>query len=735
MPPFHSSHSAPRAVTDQLDQQARRACFELIPAKYVKLAAVDTFAEFIKVQQPQKGSAAISYGVVGQEVKISASYDFGDMLLPGILSLTVGGDVSARLSKVSLFILHQHMPRVAYESLYTQSPPPQQVVRRDEVVRWRTEQPTVFLLMSGYSAKATVTLAVEASVGYGYEPPEPVNYAAELTNTELPLSLSLGANASAAYTFDFMRARDRSPAYYCCSQDAQLRNDFERLSILIGQDKLKQDVRDWLAGVDGIYNINDKVGQLLKSGNPSATALANDYITVQYNKYNVPSRKENFIKVAKGICTQISDRSKFDPSRLVMAAYDKGQKLAAATHSADDYIARLDQIGRLLPDSAYILGYGTLNRLNPSIIENIAQATRLIRIQANRYQQQLALYKQQPATGAVDLSQLKAGGISWPIGSPISYLSYLKIASHSGEVGAGMAAGVGPLTAGAGISGSIKRSSYRYQSAAVNSNGVIVHTQDVVISYRQATVAVSAEAKIPFVSVGRGKEKAIGPYRVNGIFYKSSSVYWKYPDYPVSKSTSPAPNVAGLAGTGYCLGMSILTKDIALLVEGNTKRYIGMLPDRTKKALRLKNILLKYFQVAEETLRLFLNGLAAQTNFDRGISSYIIEAAYSNPNPTGWSTRIQSNQDVSVLDLERTQGRSDYSQFSVVDSLRLRCRQSDISSSTRSFRLEAGFYVNAGITLSKVTEAGSDAVYTVHECFFSGKNSETAVPPATLFFQ
>ena len=94
----------------QLVKGGREDHAQVIPAKYAKLSAVDVYDRFLGVRTETKGMLASGYGASGYELELSAGMDFGDLVLPGLLSLQLSLGTAVQGKSFALLLIHRSMP-------------------------------------------------------------------------------------------------------------------------------------------------------------------------------------------------------------------------------------------------------------------------------------------------------------------------------------------------------------------------------------------------------------------------------------------------------------------------------------------------------------------------------------------------------------------------------------------------------------------------------------------------
>lgn len=722
---------------NQLVKGGRQDYAQVIPAKYAKLSAVDVYDRFLGVRMETKGMLASGYGASGYELEFSAGMDFGDLVLPGLLSLTFSLGTAVQGKSFALLLIHRSVP----VSL------PSPAASRAGAL-WKSRKPTCFMTLFGRSFQ--IKLAAGSSV-YVYheivELPKKGTAGALLSLTELPLTLSAGAAVEGSYTYQAMKVYDGAPGWYTSEQEPTLKTDFHTVIQTIAKADLKIAIKTWLSNFDDIYDWSTAKKRIVeRTGTPSFTAkdVWDDYLSYQVSHHNRVRSLQRVKDRVTRIYKAAAAGSPVDPT-LIGKKFGSYWDLAMSHSLASaDLQAQLLNIISLIPQDDYVDSFTPRLRApaDKRMMPKIKQETGLIRNQAIEFYYRLADAIDQQTSGLPpSVVPEKKGALAATSNTPWWYLTFLKISSHAVEGTA--SANATPLiaTLQGKVTGQIKRTVYRYQTYAMNesADSTLVFTQDTAIVYRQAAMEASAQANLVFYKPKKAFAKEINSTKfvVNGLTYRSIGVYWLYP--PAAQAAGQPDTVPTQVGSGLTFGVSVNSDDLLTMLSGieqiQAKAQQGAELKLSPEYTRLLETLAGYLRISRKTLGEFLAAIPKAKQAEWGtMESLLIEASYSFK-PLYWPVTWKIKDDLPVCELRGLWEHDPYSSVDSFDALRIRCRMADHRESTHSFRLEGKYVAKIGITLSEVKEAGTLSVLDLHTQLYNGKDHETAVPPVALFHQ
>ena len=191
----------------------------------------EVFRQFVVSGLDRRGQLSTGYAEHGKSVTLSADFDFGDMVAPGVLTLELSGEFKgASYSHALVGIQHQGSASL----------------ERDPATRMA--HAVQMFTMSGKHRSATITFGLEAGVGI----PSPLSSAADLIKQVGPdtVAASLEASATAAaevsYEGDYLFVRDPSPQFFASGMDPSLRHYFQQRLGPESKVQLRQRIGEWL---------------------------------------------------------------------------------------------------------------------------------------------------------------------------------------------------------------------------------------------------------------------------------------------------------------------------------------------------------------------------------------------------------------------------------------------------------------------------------------------------------
>lgn len=721
----------------QLVKGGRQDYAQVIPAKYAKLGAVDVYDRFLGVRMETKGMLASGFGASGYELEFSAGMDFGDLVLPGLLSLKLTLETAVQGKSFALLLIHRSVP------ISLPSP-----TAGSTAAAWKSRKPTCFMTLFGRSFQIKVAAGLSVYVFHEIvEIPEESRVGKALSLTELPLTLSAGAAVEGAYTYQAMKVYDGSPGWYTSEQEPTLKTDFKNIIQTIAKSDLKIAIKTWLSNFDDIYDWSAAKKRIAeRTGMPAFTAkdVWDDYLNHQISYHNRVPRFQRVMDKTKRVYAAAAAASPVDLT-LVGKKFGSYWDEAMSHYTASaDLQAQLVKIISLIPQDDYVDSFTPRLRTQAakSMMPRIKQETGLIRNQAIEFYYRLADSIDQQTSGLPpSIVPEKKGALAATTDTPWWYLAFLKISSHAVEGSASAKATPLIVTLQGKVTGQIKRTTYRYQTYAMNEavDTTLVYTQDTSIVYRQAGMEASAKANLVFVNPKKSLAKEVNSTKfvVNGLTYRSIGVYWLYPQ--AARTASQPDTVPTQIGSGLTFGVSVNSDDLLTMLSGieqiKSKVQQGVELKLSPEYNRMLETLARYLRIPRKTLGEFLADIPKAKQAEWGtMESLLLEASYSFK-PLHWPTTWKIKDELPVCELRGLWENDPYDFVVTFDALRLRCRMADHRESTHSFRLEGKYVATFGITLSEVKEAGTLSVLDLHTQFYNGKDYETAVPPVALFHQ
>ena len=337
------------------------------------------------------------------------------------------------------------------------------------------------------------------------------------------------------------------------------------------------------------------------------------------------------------------------------------------------------------------------------------------------------------------------------------------------RLAAGVSVGVEAKATVVEVSGSIKKTIYRYQSLSYldgpvsGSKRQLVMTQDTTLTYKQALLnGLKLEVKTEALANARGHgveggvgaelQPAWAKKAYNTISYVSAVAYWF--------SEGDTPVLHGV-GSGYSFGQSCSLENILALGTYNARGDLTLKTDAATVAYC--KALGRRLRVSAEQVKSFLEAggltmceaLTFDPNLDPG--AVLIEASFAARPELKWrktlrgatTKQIDDFRDATIVRAAATRERS-------LEAIRLRYRIADAAVRDET-KFKLGFKIlgsGAGIALSSVDRAGSEGVVDLATVWFNdlarfnGVKSrsdadwlpvteayERAVPPVALLSQ
>lgn len=288
--------------------------------------------------------------------------------------------------------------------------------------------------------------------------------------------------------------------------------------------------------------------------------------------------------------------------------------------------------------------------------------------------------------------------------------------------------------ASVGLEGSLKRTSYRLQTTYENVRGrTVVVTQDTVLTYRQAELAVSATAT---AELEYDFQLAGGPQRshewegewsrgkaYNQLTYRSSTVLWKYAD------AKHGTDATMLQGSGIAYGISVLA--VRLILAARHARGAEIPKKSVKSTDNLIKVLAWRLRVGREYLESFLSrsifaDLETTDATQFAADVLLLEACFPAPAGAPAPVRKKPSQTLSLKrsvlpDMHKAMHNKSKAAGKHGEPLAIRARYRIADArenETTKFQLGVSFVVDLGIQLDSVENAGQEGVIDIATHFF-----------------
>lgn len=757
-----AAQGAARQIRTELVRGAREVQLAGMPGRYYKLSAVDLYQQFLKVQLDRKGMAATGYGSSGWGLGLFFTVDPLSFVLPGVFSFSIEASAEMRVVDSLVLAVHRAMPlTIAAVTAPTQP-------------LWQSSNPIVLLSLFGksfsWTASAGATIGVEKELPLNSEVEETVSEQIS-SLTEISLAVGASASVSASYTYDRLYAQDPSPGWYASSEDVRLKTDFETI-LLPGKTATKREIISW------INKFSDKVFELDQNARSALTMDPKQLRDKFLAKQDAIRRKDagalaRFLSDAKGLASTITKGSFPHVYKIYDGLSRRLGDLEAKSYSTQDLIGIIDNLKQLIPTpeeirAYYILsstGAVTFYRGNPDDLPIMQRAMDGMRAQLDTFRARLLSLK------AMELPDDSAAVSSYPTkrNSIVSSRPYnrfncfLKIASHTAEGTAGIAASLIAAYSEAKISGQYKRTAYRYQtfSPDLSGRGSLIYTQDTSITYRMATAQAGAGATF----YGRSIEKDLIHH---GMSYQSANVYWLYED-AASQGWSYARRGSGLS-YGVSVQLDELARCIAEIRALNASNPSWSITGQ--KFRKLVDTLARYLRLSGDYLIDFL-GIVNPDALRSSVSvpAVLLESSFEIPlipppddaNAVPYliarkkSKSYKEGDQMKPQDVYRLDGIRNYafvSKFSAdldnmpnafqncqnyLQTIRMRARMADFSESAIPFKLGVAVpgvdAAGVGITLTKIENAGQEGIIELGKADYRAADDAQRVPPVAIFHQ
>lgn len=452
--------------TKALSELQRRLMATQSLANYKPWNDISLYRAFNITGAAYKGQLTTGFGERGTKLSLDVSWNFGDLILPGVVTAELTAGASGQKSDYVLTFLARQPKKMEGYS---------------------TTKPVCFGILSGYAAAASVKAGITAGV----------DIACPLTD-ELGLSVSASANADLGGRL--IQLRDASLGFYESDSDSALAADFEEELDALVRRQLKNMVDAWLAehekpgtaakfaaAVQEAKEFREEHSDLFDS-TASADGEESTDAAVPVAPANAPtlSGAANLFKRAKAYLMPPKSADLLTRLKALQEALTKDRADLEPTEKEDQ--DRMDQELRLIGDYT-------------KAVE---------RIQAIKMKTAAA---PAPRTKASAVKPRKA--------------SYLNLWVLDGGAGVGAEAGlkIGAIgSAGVEVNASARANMITFRFQTEGSRRGILITEDTVLHYREADAKALAELKINVKAFEKSAEKT---FCYRSMIYHSAVVYWQ----------------------------------------------------------------------------------------------------------------------------------------------------------------------------------------------------------------
>lgn len=659
------------------------------------------YEQFIASGMDYAGALSSGYSEGGLSLTVTAGIDWGKLIAPfGPFTLESTASGAGQRARRTLLVI-QRQP---------QSPSPSDSF-------W-CGQPICVMNLAGVHWQFKTKLNLTAEVGLPDSVKSALSAAAEIGPEEVALSLdaSVSAEAGVSYDVSHLFCQDIQPKSYTSGRDAGLITYFDELVGEKEKGELKKAAAELLKTV-GL--------QPAKSRGLFGTYMTDDLLvllaTIPAHSPQAPA-SQFYKKKLRQI--QLQDKNRIKTDAL---AWLEQQAPTALTDPT------------VLPKLKTRWGTATTEGLILAL--QVAQ------------KRGLKLPEKDDGGGKKDyivlLNEIKEKTSPTTPTSLTDNLCFLRLWGHGGggevQVAAALKANIvvrekekgGTLQASAGAGGSMKFTSYRYQTWSPNQVGPapLVMTQDTTLTYREARLAAAGE-----VAIGSKKllsKEGTLPYHM--LTYRSAVAFWY--------ATDRAGTVICSQGSGLCYGVSVQYSRLCRKLQNpkTSETYI--------------QVLAAQLRVPPATLIEFINQawfLDPTNPIILPNDTIILESAWAvSPGYTITLTQParepapKAEELLKKMQLPRLVTNTTASPFTL-QSICGRYRLADMATGGKTlFKLgfpDMDLPVKLGIQLQKVTEAGTNAVVDIDTWWVDtarralsttdpAEAYEGAVPHVALFHQ
>lgn len=283
-------------------------------------SAINLFRAFNLTGFDYNGQLTSGFGERGTKVSLDVSWDFGDLILPGVLSAKVEAGASAAKTRYTLIFVARQPKKLKISK------------------NWTTMKPLCLSIMKGYAAKMTASAGVSASA------------TPSLGVDELGLEVSAAAGGDIGGRV--INLRDEDPHFYASPWDASLALDFDQavdvltrrqvknmidawLKDKVKENRMQEKARKVLSDQLGLEDKEEEIGDSIKEQIPRSDwieqAAEDAGVTVSAPTWG--ARLKNFLRPPKsaGLLSRLDELEKKVSSKEEPAQSDDDALLGGAT--------------------------------------------------------------------------------------------------------------------------------------------------------------------------------------------------------------------------------------------------------------------------------------------------------------------------------------------------------------------------------------------------------------------
>lgn len=505
------------------------------------------------------GQLSSGYGRTGGNLDATVTPDFGDVLLPAFLTLSLAIKAGVTCQKQALVVL-QRLPKTVYGTrvstyaLPTHPPEPNALPLPDPV--WSTAQPVTLQVLEGYYGQISLSGTATAGVGL------------PVATDELGIALSAELTATVGAECLAVKLADQQPAFFPSPSDSSLQLD-AAVKALIGctsKSEAKVEIENFLKEQMTKWFTQQGAGSILMATVTGLTPLTEEQITGVQAQARQALKEKIFARIEDELNRALSlIQVKATIGNLLQKAIDAWNKPTTA-----GLLGQLQQLKNQLgvmaadpatdaPTKAVLLADGQQINVYIDLLlffQKVQTAPA-----ATDYRGKLCRLNLLSANASFDVQATAVAGADWEVPESAGKLALNANATVIGNV-QGMAQIV----------------SYRYQSYAEGTGQPLVATQDTYITYRN----VSGTAEV-LAAAGVNSHELLNLGCSAGAYYRSMTyqaaiTFWTYP-----LGTAATTPVLPLGRSGLVYGCSARLGRLAKVAEAavyptsmdaGTKTYI-----------------------------------------------------------------------------------------------------------------------------------------------------------------